>query len=112
MKKVSKKAPACKVSRQVRLLEPLSPGWGFLVLEVTVGRETAVYTVSRERSDIGGVAAHFVKQGEVNVHEDGSGHHDTLLDGEDSLCDCRGFAAYGKCRHLYALETCLRRKWL
>jgi hypothetical protein len=112
IRKATKRQPECKVLRQCRLVEPLSPGWGFIVLEITVGRDKATYTVSKERSELGGVAAHYTKQGEVEVHEDGSGHHDTLLDGENSLCDCRGFAAYGYCRHLWSLEICVRRGWL
>jgi hypothetical protein len=96
----------------VRLIEPLCPGFNFVVLEVAVGRDRATYTVSRGRSEVGGVAGHFVKQGLVDVYEDGSGHHDTLLAGEESLCDCRGWAAYGRCRHLWSLEIAIRRKWL
>jgi hypothetical protein len=108
----TRKAPETKIGRQVRLVEPLCPGWGFIVLEIRVGRDVATYTVSRERSELGGTAANFTKQGEVNVLEDGSGHHDTLLNGENSLCDCRGFEAYGRCRHLWALEIAVRRGWL
>jgi len=112
MRKVMQKAPECKVSRQVELVQPLNPGWGFATLRIRVGRDEAVYTVQPTRSDIGGRAAHFVKQGPVDPCEDGSGHHDVLLDGADSYCDCKGFLRWGHCRHLYALEVALRRKWL
>jgi hypothetical protein len=111
MKKVSKRAPECKVGRQVRLVEPAHPFWAYVVLEITVGRDVAFYSVSRQRSDWG-QAFRFVKQGQVEPLEDGSGWHDCVLDGEDSICSCKGFTRWGHCKHLWASEVIVRRGWL
>jgi hypothetical protein len=112
MTKVNGRAPACKVSRQVRLLEPLNPGWGFATLQITVGKETSLYTVQPLPSDLGGRAAFFVKQGAVEPLEDGTGHYHVLAHGDESSCECRGWLRWGHCRHLWSLEVAIKRGWL
>jgi hypothetical protein len=102
----------CKVLRQVELIQPLCPGMGFLALRITVGRETAEYTVEPLKSDLGGAAARFVKQGVVEPLEDGSGWHDTLVAGEDTTCSCKGWQRWAKCKHTFALDVATRRGWL
>jgi hypothetical protein len=85
---------------------------GFLALRITVGQETAEYTVEPLRSELGGHAARFVKQGVVEPLEDGTGWHDTLVAGEDTTCSCKGHGRWGHCKHCWAVEVAVRRKWL
>jgi hypothetical protein len=86
-------------------------GAGYAVLRVRVGRDEATYTVEPRKAPRG-QAACYVKQGLVDVYEDGSGHHDVLLDGPMTTCDCKGFQRWGHCRHAWSLEIALRRGWL
>jgi hypothetical protein len=111
MARLSKRAPACKISRAVELIQGMAFGGTFATLRLCVGKDEATYTVE-PRKVPRGQAARYVKQGLVDVYEDGSGHHDVLLDGELTTCDCKGFQRWGRCRHCWSLEIALRRGWL
>ena len=112
MKRVSKRQAGVKPCKQVRLVDPLSPCWGFATLEVSVGTDRDLYTVEPVQSAIGGRAYHVVKQGLVEPLEDGSGHYHVLVDGAQSNCACKGFLRWGHCRHLWACQKAQERGWL
>jgi hypothetical protein len=107
MTKVSKRSPACKVSRRVELLRPAGPG-GLAVLRLAAGPDEGTYWVRRIGSDIGGEAFEVIKQG---AGEDGRYH--VRLDGGHSTCECRGFLRWNKpCRHIWGCERASARGWL
>ncbi len=109
MRSVTKRArkvnSECRVLRQVRLVQAGAPGQPWSAVELTVGRETALYAVKAIKSEVGGRAFECVKQGETDVLEDGAGWYSVLLDGEDNTtCDCKGFSRFGYCRHTWGLS--------
>jgi hypothetical protein len=110
MTKVNGHAPACKVSRQVRLLVAASPGQPWAAVEITTGKDTAVYAVKPVRSDIGGRGFEVVKQGEVDLGE--SGWYQVLVHGEESACTCKGHLRWGHCKHCWALSRLVQRELL
>jgi hypothetical protein len=113
MKKVSKKAPECKVSRAVELVQGMDFGGTCATLRICNGKDESLYTVQPLRSEVGGRAFRLVKQGRVETLEDGSGWYDLLLDGPvNSYCSCPGCERWGHCKHVWAVEVAVRRKWL
>jgi hypothetical protein len=85
----TRKQPETKIGRQVVLVEAASPGQPWAAVQITSGKDTALYAVKPIRSDIGGRGFEVVKQGEVEAGE--SGYYHVLVDGPaNSYCSCRG----------------------
>jgi hypothetical protein len=94
------RAVECRVLRQVRLVRAGGPGQPWSAVEITTGKETALYAVKAIRSEIGGRAFELVKQGEVEDGEGGWYH--VLVDDENTTCDCKGFLRWAHCKHEWA----------
>lgn len=108
MGKVTRKPRAAKASceakilRQVRLVQAAGPGQEWAAVEITVGKERALYGIKPIKTDFGQRAFEVVKSGEVDYGE--RGYYSVLLDGENSTCDCRGWLRHGHCKHCWACQ--------
>jgi hypothetical protein len=104
----TRRAPECKVLRQVRLVEAAGPGQPWSAVEITAGKDTDLYAVKPIRSEVGGRGFEVVKQGEVERGE--SGWYNVLLDGPvNSCCSCPGHERWGHCKHVWALTRLAER---
>lgn len=65
------------------------------VLTLRVGKKTSRYVCGPILCQLGGKGVEVRKS-------DGSSYH-VRLDGTDSTCDCLGFEAHGRCKHVDSL---------
>jgi hypothetical protein len=88
--------------RTIRLVRP-PDRFGVGVFSVRVGEETAHYTLREIRCDIGGRG--------FAVHKLGLGrlYHVRVGRRVDCSCECLGFLAHGRCRHVLGLLALIRR---
>lgn len=71
------------------------------VLALTTGKDTTFYRLETLLADAGrGFRLVKADRG------DGPGEeYDCLLDGEQSVCDCKGFSKWGHCKHVESLDA-------
>ena len=68
---------------------------GATVLWLSVGKDITAYLVRQLDSQIGGTAFRLVK---ANKGDGATEEYEVLLDGERSLCCCKGFEQHGMCK--------------
>jgi hypothetical protein len=95
--KVTTSPKARKPARSIAILWPLTsatPG----TVRITVGQESAEYTVSRLDADFGR-AFRVRKAGALEAYcvNLAAGQH------QHSSCECKGWLRYGHCRHVSGL---------
>ncbi len=66
------------------------------ILTLTDSRTHTRYAVEEFPADVG--------RGFVLKKAAGAGHYSCNVAGENGLCECRGFEAHGRCKHLDALR--------
>ena len=87
--------PLPKPARHIRVVSPPAGGTG--VVRITVGNQSADYSLREFRSDVGGRAFELVKLG---LEADGECYHVRLTgDVRQDSCDCRGYARHSHCKH-------------
>jgi len=87
--------PRKKASRSIRLLVSLNAEGQNAVIQITVGKLTERYTVSRIPSDWG-MGFELLKS------RDGETYH-VNLDGDSKTCDCKGHSRHNHCKHVDGL---------
>jgi hypothetical protein len=88
--------------RSVRLALPTSAINPFAVIVVMVGLRAEDYLVRPLASDFG--LAFLVQK----VFDPNYSTYHVCLNGRQSTCDCLGYARYGFCKHVLALEALVR----
>ncbi len=90
-----------RTERSIRLMRPRGAD-GVAVFCVTVGDETAFYTLHELPCEIGGRG--------FAVHKTGLGdlYHVRIGAPEDCSCECKGFLYRGYCRHVLGLQALAR----
>jgi hypothetical protein len=88
--------------RTIRLVRPPDRR-GVGIFSVRTAEETAHYTLREIRCDIGGRG--------FEVHKLGLGrlYHVRVGRRADCACECLGFLAHGRCRHVLGLLALIRR---
>ncbi len=87
--------------RSIRLVQPPDRD-GVAVFSVSAGKATAFYTLREIRCEIGGRG--------FAVHRLGLGtlYHVRIGRPEECSCECLGFLAHGRCKHVLGLLALLR----
>jgi hypothetical protein len=91
MKSLTQRKPARKPSRSARLARVGTA----TVLWITQGQDTTAYRVQPLNAEFGAAAFRLTRA----IKGDGVAEvYDVLLDGDRSLCDCKGFLKHGMCK--------------
>jgi hypothetical protein len=92
-------------SRSIRLVRP--PGRdGVGVFSVRAGDTTTYYTLHEIRCDIGGRGFAVHRLGLGNLY------HVRIGRREDCSCECLGYLAHGRCKHVLGLQALVRQGFL
>jgi hypothetical protein len=92
--------PRVKPERRITMQQaPNADGKGAIV-EITVGKETDFYFVDKVPSDFGTA----FKLEKCNYDGNDTTYH-TLLDGQRSSCECKGYLRHHHCKHIDGLTA-------
>ncbi len=88
--------------RTIRLVRPPDP-YGVAVFSVRAGQALSFYTLREIPCEIGGRGFAVHRLGLGNLYHVRVGRR------EDCSCECLGFLAHGRCKHVLGLLALIRR---